>query len=95
MQITTSKNKVFSVEFIGALFRDGSRVMIELADERPLAEIAADFDGLESIKAEKEVSKTTAKVYEMYEGYGKLVSIQRNKAVGTVRLTLERSETDV
>lgn len=94
MQITTSKDKVFNVEFIGALLRDGSRMIIELADERPLAEIAADFDGLESIKAEKEVSKTTAKVYEMYEGFTKLVGIQRNKAAGTVRLTLERGDAE-
>ena len=92
MQITTSKNKVFSVEFISTLLKDHGRVIIELADERPLAKIAADFDGLESIKAEKEVSKTTAKVYEMYEGFSQLVSIQRNKSAGTVRITIEKGD---
>lgn len=92
MQITTSKDKTFEVEFMGLLLRDGSRVMIELADSRTLVEIAADFDGLESIKLEKDVSKTKGKVYEMYEGFTQLVNIQRNKAAGTVRITLEKGD---
>lgn len=50
MKIETSKGKNFNIEFICSPLRDGSKAIIEMEDARPLAEIAADFDGLESIK---------------------------------------------
>lgn len=91
MQITTSKGKTFDVGFIGALLRDGNRMMIELADARPFAEIAADFDGLETIKRENEHVKPGVISYEIYEGFTQLVGMQRNRETGAVRLTLERN----
>lgn len=89
MQITTSKGKTFDIQFIGALLRNGNRLMIELKDERPVPEIAADFDGLETI------TKTDALkpgVKEIFEGFAHLVGIQKNKGNGTVLLTLEKDD---
>lgn len=89
MKIETSKGKTFNIECICSPLRDGSKAIIEMEDERPLAEIAADFDGLESIK--KTVSGRNDKaVYEMYEGFSRLVGIQRDMASGSVRLTLAK-----
>lgn len=89
MKIETSKGKNFNIEFICSPLRDGSKAIIEMEDARPLAEIAADFDGLESIK--KTVSGRNDKVvYEMYEGFSRLVGIQRDMASGSVRLTLAK-----
>lgn len=89
MKITTSREKTFDIQFIGALLRNGNRLMIELKDERPVCEIAADFDGLETI------TKTDALkpgVKEVFEGFTQLVGIQRNKGNGTVLLTLEKGD---
>lgn len=89
MKIETSKGMNFNIEFICSPLRDGSKVIIEMEDDRSLAEIADDFDGLESIK--KTVSGRNDKaVYEMYEGFSRLVGIQRDTASGSVRLTLEK-----
>lgn len=89
MKIETSKGKTFNIEFICSPLRDGSKAIIEMEDERPLAEIVADFDGLERIK--KTVSGRNDKaVYEMYEGFSRLVGIQRDTASGSVRLTLAK-----
>lgn len=91
MQITLSNGKVFEVEFVGTLLRDGKRVVIEMVDDRALSQIAPDFEGVETI------TKTNSKnltVKEVYEGFTQLVEIHRNTAAGTVRLTLERSASD-
>lgn len=89
MKIETSKGKTFDIEFICSPFRDGSKVIIEMEDARPLAEIAADFDGLKSIKKTGSGRNDKA-VYEMYEGFSQLVGIQRDTAAGSVRLTLAK-----
>lgn len=89
MQITTSKNKTYDVRFIGALIRNGSRMMIELADDRPLWEIAEEFDGLSAITKTDEMKPG---VKEVYEGFSQLVGIQRYNGNGTVLLTLEKGD---
>ena len=89
MQITTSKEKIFDIIFIGALMRDGNRVVIELEDDRALSEIAADFEGLETITKTDSIKPNDK---EVYEGFTKLVSIHCNKAAGTVRITLEKGD---
>lgn len=88
MKIETSKGKNFNIEFICSPLRDGSKAIIEMEDARPLAEIAADFDGLESIK--KEDQRRGKGVYEVYEGFSWLIAIQRDSSSGSVRLTLEK-----
>ena len=89
MQITTSKGKTFDVRFIGTLLRNGGRMMIELADDRPLWEIAEDFDGLSAVTKTDDMKPG---VKEVYEGFTQLVGIQRNKGNGTVLLTLEKGD---
>lgn len=89
MQITTSKEKTFNIRFIGALLRNGNRMMIELEDARPLCEIAADFDGLSTITKTDDLKPG---VKEVFEGFTQLVGIQRNKGNGTVLLTLEKGD---
>lgn len=89
MKILTNDGKTFDITFIGALLRDGNRVMIELKDDRTLSEIAADFENLETIT---KTDSARPNVKEVFEGFTQLVSIQRNKATGTVRLTLEKGD---
>ena len=87
MQITTSKGKTLDIVHIGALLRNGNRLMIELKDHRALSEIASDFEGVETITKtidEKPNEKT------IFEGFTHLVSIQRNVDMDTVRLTLDK-----
>lgn len=68
--------------------RSKNKILIELDDDRPLAQIAAEMDGLASFKI---VRGDAAGVYEMYEGYDSLISIQKTET-GRVRLTLERRD---
>ena len=86
MKITTSKGKTFDVNWaFGPTSASGS-LMIELADNRHLSEIAADFDG--NSKIEK-TDKTKPGVTEVYEGFTELAIIQRNKN-GSVLVKLEK-----
>ena len=65
------------------------RVVIELEDSRALSKIAANFEGVDTI------TKTDDKnlnVKEVFEGYSKLVGIQRSNAAGTVLITLEKGD---
>lgn len=87
MKIKTPAGKEFEIQIICNALRNPNRVMIVLEDDRPLPEIAADFDGLETF------TKTDAYkpgVNEVYEGYSSLVGVSRNTADGTVRLMLEK-----
>lgn len=87
MTLTTNKGKTFDITWIWATTRGGDRLMIEVKDDRPMAEIAADFDQVEIFE------KTTAKmpgVKEVYAGYTRLVGMSRENADGVIRLTLER-----
>lgn len=70
MRIITTKNKTVEVDFAWAPTADGS-CMIQYADDRRLPEIAAEWDGLETIHftdgaAEKEYDWT---------GYTRLMQI--------------------
>lgn len=87
MRIETSAGKVFPIHVMCEAIRNRNQVLIELEDDRPFAEIIQDFDGLAFIKRYYAEEST---VYEMYEGFSKLVSIQRSTETGRVRLTLEK-----
>lgn len=89
MQIITSRGQTFNIQFIGALLRNGNRLMIELKDERPIWEIAEDFDGLSMITKTDDLKPG---VKEVFEGFTQLVGIQRNKGNGNVLLTLEKGD---
>lgn len=87
MRIETSAGKVFPIRVMCEALRNRNQVLIELEDDRTFAQIIPDFDGLSFIKC-YQAEKST--VYEMYEGFSKLVSIQRNTGTGMVRLMLEK-----
>lgn len=87
MKITTSKGKAFNINFICSPLSTPEHVIIELRDSRPLSEIAADFEKLENLKKEDDTRGSS--VYEMYEGFSRLVEMHRY-ADGSVRLTLEK-----
>ena len=80
MKLTTSKNKEYDVIMIGGPTRTSGNVLMEMADERRLPEIAAEFDGLEWMKRE---SKDEGD--KEFAGYTVLKGIQRQPA-GTVLL---------
>ena len=87
MQIRTNDGKSFDIIFIGTLLRDGNRLVIELKDDRAFSEIAADFEGMETI-TKTDSRKPNRK--DIYEGFTKLSGINENEATGTVRITLKK-----
>lgn len=87
MRIETSAGKAFPILAMCEALRNPNQVLIELEDDRPLTKIIPDFDGLASIRRYHSEKST---VYEMYEGFTRLVSIQRNTETGRVRLMLEK-----
>lgn len=89
MYIKTEDGRKFDIRMIAPMIRYKNRILIELCDDRALADIAGDFDGLESFRKYKDGEDG---IYEMYEGFSRLVSIQRNAEAGTVRVTLERGD---
>lgn len=86
MKIKTNSGKVYDIRIIRPDIMRKDRVLIELEDGRTLAEIAAEFDGLESFR---KYSEDLDGVYETYEGFKHLVSISRAES-GRVRLTLAK-----
>lgn len=89
MKITTSTGKTFDILFISSGVYMGGRAMIELADERALSEVASDFEGVDTITKTDELLPG---VSEVYSGYTRLISVQRNAETGTVRLMLEKGD---
>ena len=84
MTLTTSRNKTYDVLWaFGPTIKSG-KVMFEMNDERPPAEIAAEFDGLEWLKRESSNEGDA-----LYEGYSVLASLQRTDG-GTVMIGLSR-----
>lgn len=76
MKIATSKGKMLDVNWAFGPTGESESLMIELTDNRLLSEIAADFEGNSRIK---KTDETKPGVTEIYEGFTKLATIQRNK----------------
>lgn len=89
MKITTNKGNTYSAVYIGEMLRDGLRLLIDLNDERPLSEIAAEFEGLETITQTHELKPG---IVTTYTGFTNLLEVHKNKAAGTVRVTLEKGD---
>lgn len=87
MKIETSRGKTFDAEFVCLPLRDKSKAIIELNDTRSLAEIAADLDGLEWLK---KIDDGNGSVYEVFEGFNRLIGIQRDLSDDGVRVTLSK-----
>ena len=79
-RITTSKGKRYDVDYAWAPLSDGS-CMISMPDDRRLAEIADDFDGLTSIH----YVNTDTGEYD-WDGYTVLDSVSRLNGRVQIRL---------
>lgn len=54
MKLTTSKGLTYDVEWVDGPTITSGAVILHMQDDRRLPEIAAEFDGLESLKRESE-----------------------------------------
>lgn len=75
------------IEFINSPSMARNQIVIELVDERPLAQICADFDDIKTIKRTDNVRP---EIVTHYEGFSQLIGVNRNVSAGTVRLTLRK-----
>lgn len=83
MQIETSKNKTYAVNWCWAPVGENDDLMLELkSDTRPLYQIAEEFEGLSYISR---TSETEGDAW--YEGYSSVRSISR-RPKGAVQMTL-------
>ena len=89
MKLETSRGKVYDVRVVCTSIRRRNQVLVEIYENRPMHEIAEDFDGLASFRKYDEAIEG---VSENYEGFSRLVGIAKNEDEGTVRLTLERND---
>lgn len=89
MQITTSAGKQIDVLWCWGPLRDADEVMLCLMDDRPISEIAADFDGLEQIVRTDEIEKEMT-----FTGYSRLRMISRERGKSKVTIALEKGESE-
>lgn len=85
MRIRTSRGKTLEINYIWP--EQNGRVMIELEDARPLSEIAADFDGVETLVKTDEKKPG---VEEVYSGFTELIIASKDNYVGVTRLTMRK-----
>lgn len=85
MTITTSRGKSFPADWAWAPAGPREGLMLQIDDPRPLSEIAADFEGCESLHRASETEGDMD-----FEGYTRLTAILRAPG-GAAQLTLERS----
>lgn len=87
MTVKTSRGKTFEINWAWCRNLRGDQMMIELKDDRPMAEIALDFDGVETFEIQNEKNPN---VKEVYTGYTRMVIMSRDNADGVIRLTLAK-----
>lgn len=77
----------YEIDFITSLSNEKSQIIIEFDDSRLLSEIAADFEGRETI-----IRKTNnqPEISTTYSGFTELIDIRRNQANQSVRITLKK-----
>ena len=80
MTVTTDRGRTFPVDWMWA--RSPAELMLQLRDDRPLHEIAADFEDCPRLER---LSDTEGNI--TYEGYRELRAIKRERD-GAVLLTL-------
>lgn len=72
MTIKTSKKKTYQVLWADTAPSNASVLSLQMADERPLPKIAAEFDGLTEI-----IRKDDTQGDKVFAGYARLVGIKR------------------
>ena len=89
MTVTTSRGKTFEIDWMWGPMMNTGEMMLQLEDTRPMAEIAADFDGVRTFHRESELEGDRD-----YEGYTRIVSIARVSGgqQGRVQITFDRPE---
>jgi len=83
MVLKTSKGKTYEVDWIDVASLTSGNLFAQLRDDRPLFEIAEEFDGLEWLERESDTQGN-----ERFEGYNCLVSLSRTAATGAVQLSM-------
>lgn len=89
MKITTNLGQTFNINHIWPTTRGGDRIMIETDDTMPIHEIAAAFDGVQTL--EKTDEKKPG-IKEVYSGYTRLICVSRDNFDGVTRLILAKGE---
>ena len=89
MKVTTNRGKAFDVLWCWGPLRDADEVMLCMMDARPLPEIAADFDGLDSLTRTAENEKDMN-----FSGYSRVRHISRKRGTEEVTITLEKAVTE-
>lgn len=90
MKITTNRGQTFNISHIWPTTRAGSdRIMIETDDDRPIHEIAAAFNGVQTFEKTDEKKPDFR---EIISGYTRLVNISDDNFDGVTRLILAKGE---
>lgn len=83
MTLKTSKGKTYNVDWVDVASLTSGQLFAQLRDERPLHEIAEEFDGLEWLERESDTQGN-----KKFEGFNRLISLSRMAVNGAVQLTL-------
>jgi hypothetical protein len=83
MTLKTSKKKTYKVDWVDVASLTSGQLFAQLRDDRPLHEIAEEFDGLEWLERESETQGN-----KKFEGYNRLIGLSRTAVNGAVQLTL-------
>lgn len=89
MKITTETGKTFNINHIWHTTRGGDRLMIETDDTRPIHEIAAAFNGVQTLKKTDEKKPD---IEEFFYGYSRLSCISDDNDDGVTRLILKKGK---
>jgi hypothetical protein len=85
MKLKTSKGKTYEVDWVDVASLTSGHLFAQLRDERPLFEIAEEFDGLEWLERKSETQGD-----KRFEGFNRLISISRNAVHNAVQLTFSK-----
>jgi hypothetical protein len=83
MTLKTSKKKTYKVDWVDVASLTSGQLFAQLRDDRPLHEIAEEFDGLEWLERESDTQGN-----KRFEGFNRLIGLTRTAANGAVQLTL-------
>lgn len=72
MVLETSLNKTYEVDWVDVATITSGNLLLQMADQRPLHLIAAEFDGLEWLRRKSEEQGD-----KLFEGFKRLIRISR------------------